>query len=78
MVRLAENAAPQKLTPKQASVLEVLRAAGSASLKELCYFSGVTPAVVNALAKKGLVQYYDVEVYRNPYALRSDGAGERF
>ena len=68
MVRIAENSEPKKLTPKQAGVLETLRAAGSASLKELCYFSGVTPAVVNALAKKGLVQYYDVEVYRNPYA----------
>ena len=68
MVRLAEEAVPKKLTPKQAGVLEVLRGAGSASLKELCYFSGVTPAVVNALVKKGLVQYYDVEVYRNPYA----------
>ena len=68
MVRMAENAEPQKLTPKQTAVLEVLRTAGSASLKELCYFTGVTPAVVNALAKKDLVQYYDVEVYRNPYA----------
>lgn len=68
MVRAAENAEPKKLTPKQAGVLETLRAAGSASLKELCYFSGVTPAVVNALQKKGLVEYYDVEVYRNPYS----------
>jgi primosomal protein N' (replication factor Y) len=68
MVRLVENAEPRKLTPKQASVLDTLRAAGCASLKELCYFSGVTPAVVNALEKKGLVQYYDMEVYRNPYA----------
>lgn len=68
MVRLTENTAARKLTPKQSGVLEVLRAAGCASLKELCYFSGVTSAVVNALEKKGLVQYYDVEVYRNPYA----------
>ena len=68
MVRPAEGAPPRKLTPKQTAVLEVLRTAGRASLKELCYFAGVTPAVVNALAKKGLVQYYDVEVYRNPYA----------
>ena len=68
MVRLASEAVPPKLTPKQQSVYNVLRDAGSASLKELCYFSGVTPAVVAALAKKGLVQYYDVEVYRNPYA----------
>jgi primosomal protein N' (replication factor Y) len=68
MVRIAESTVPQKLTPKQNAVLEVLRPVGSASLKELCYFAGVTPAVVNALAKKGLVQYYDMEIYRNPYA----------
>ena len=78
MVRLAEDAAPKKLTPKQAGVMEVLRGAGSASLKELCYFSGVTPAVVNALAKKGLVQYYDVEVYRNPYASVPTKPGKDF
>lgn len=67
MVRLAEGSAVPKLSPKQKSVLKILRDAGSASLKELCYFAGVTPAVVNALVKKGLAQYYDVEVYRNPY-----------
>ena len=78
MVRLAEDAAPRKLTPKQANVMEVLRTAGSASLKELCYFSGVTPAVVNALAKKGLVEYYDVEVYRNPYGSVPPGPAKDF
>jgi primosomal protein N' (replication factor Y) len=67
MVRLSENPSAPKLTPKQQNVLQVLRDAGSASLKELCYFAGVTPAVVGALVKKGLAQYYDVEVYRNPY-----------
>lgn len=67
MVRLSESSVNPKLTPKQKSVLKVLQDAGSASLKELCYFVGVTPAVVHALVKKGLAQYYDVEVYRNPY-----------
>ena len=68
MVRLSGAGGAQKLTPKQKAVVKILTDAGSASLKELCYFSGVTASVVNALVKKGLAQYYDVEVYRNPYA----------
>lgn len=68
MVRLADDMPPQKLTLKQKCVYKVLQDAGCASLKELCYFTGVTPAVVNALVKKGAAQYYDVEVYRNPYS----------
>lgn len=56
-----------KLTEKQQSVLTLLEDVGAASVKEVCYFSGVTPAVVNALAQKGLVQIYDAEVLRTPY-----------
>lgn len=56
-----------KLTEKQQSVLHLLEDVGAASVKEVCYFSGVTPAVVNALAQKGLVQIYDAEVLRTPY-----------
>lgn len=56
-----------KLTEKQQSVLNLLEDVGAASVKEVCYFSGVTPAVVNALAQKGLVQIYDAEVLRTPY-----------
>ncbi len=67
MVRMTEQEALPKLTPKQKAVCQVLRDAGSASLKELCYFAGVTPAVVNALVTKGVVRYYEAEVYRNPY-----------
>lgn len=68
MVRLVEGGSlPAKLTPKQKSVCKILADTGSASLKELCYFAGVTPAVVNALVTKGLVRYYEAEIYRNPY-----------
>ncbi len=56
-----------KLTEKQQSVLNLLEDVGAASVKEVCYFSGVTPAVVNALANKRLVQIYDAEVLRTPY-----------
>ena len=67
MVRLVKCSEGCRTTPKQSRVLEILRRAGSVSLKEICYFAGVTPAVVGALVKKGMAQYYDVEVYRNPY-----------
>ncbi len=67
MVRLLEAEALPKLTPKQKSVYQILNDVGSASLKELCYFAGVTPSVVDSLVTKGLAQYYDFEVYRNPY-----------
>lgn len=67
MVRLIEDAELPKLTPKQKNVYKVLCDVGSASLKELCYFAGVTASVVNTLIVKGIAQYYDFEVYRNPY-----------
>lgn len=54
------------LTQKQRAVTDVLRDVGCASVKELCYFTGVTPAVIAALEKKGAVAYYDSEVYRAP------------
>lgn len=53
-----------KLSPKQNSVLEILQTAGYASVKEICYFAGVTPSVVDNLVKKGLAFYYEDEVFR--------------
>ena len=67
MVRLISDEEPPRLTPKQKNVFRVLRGAGGVSVREVCYFAGVTPAVVGALVKKGAAQYYDAEVYRNPY-----------
>lgn len=56
-----------KLSSKQKSVIELLQQAGGASLKEICYFTGVTPVVLTTLHKKGLVEFYEEEVYRTPY-----------
>lgn len=68
MVRFQEPAGPlPRLTPRQKGACDVLRDAGCASVKELCYFAGVTASVVDALAEKGLAEYYDAEVYRTPY-----------
>ena len=37
---------------------------GGTSVKEVCYFTGVTTGVTDALYKKGLIYYYDEEVFR--------------
>lgn len=58
---------PEKLTAKQKAVVEELLHCGTCSVKELCYFTGVTEAVPKMLIKKGLAVTYDKEVYRRPY-----------
>lgn len=68
MVRLSDELDPSgKWTPKQKSVIELLDEVGAATVKEVCYFTGVTQAVINALEKKGAVLCYDSEVYRTKY-----------
>lgn len=59
-------ASSQKLTKKQLEVLNTLADIGTATVKEVCYFTGFTPSVIQALEKKGLVEIFDNEVYRDP------------
>lgn len=55
-----------RCTDKQKRVLSLLEESGAASVKELCYFASVTPPVVSALQKKGLLEIFDSEVLRSP------------
>ena len=57
---------PFKLTQKQKSVVNLLRDIGSGDVKEICYFTGVTPAVVSTLIKRNVVELFDNEAYRSP------------
>lgn len=67
MVRLAENIPEDtKLSPRQKTVVELLEETKVASVKECCYLCGVTEAVLKALAKKEIVEYYDRQVFRRP------------
>lgn len=68
MARLLPLEEPAKLTAKQQAVADFLEQAGTAGVKEICYFAGVTEAVVKALAKKGVLELYDQEVLRPPAA----------
>lgn len=56
----AEKAARQK------AVVRLLCEIGAASVREICYFTGVSSGVLTNLAKKGLVELTEYEVYRRP------------
>lgn len=66
-----------KLTPKQMSVYETLCAVGEASAKEICYFTGVTCSVVDSIVKKGIAEYFENEIYRDPYKMQSNEIDNR-
>lgn len=74
MVKIVAVDETPKLTPKQQSVLELLEQIGSCGVKELCYFAGVTVAVVNSLVSKGLAEFYEQEYYRRPYESKEEDA----
>ena len=69
---LCEDALFEKLTDKQKRVAEVLRDVGSASIRELCYFTGVSVGVVSNLAKKGIITVFESDVYRTPKIISVD------
>lgn len=61
MVTILNDEMQKKYSPAQNEVLSVLRSVGDASKKELCYFTGVSGAVIDNLVKKGICAYYDAE-----------------
>jgi len=67
MIRVVPSDNDIKLSQKQKSVLDLLTDVGTASVKEVCYYTGVTSAVVNALVSKGVCEFYDKEIYRMPF-----------
>lgn len=67
----SESEEKPKLTPKQKSIVNLLLDIGSASVKEICYFTGITPAVVATLEKKGIVEIFENKVFRRPKLINS-------
>ena len=66
MLRALPDTQFVKLTPKQTDMLKVLRDMGTASVKELCYFTGLTSSVADSLVKKGMAEYFEQEVFALP------------
>ena len=53
-----------KLSPKQREVVELLELTGAVSVKEIRYFTGVSASVIDALFQKGIIVFFDEEVFR--------------
>lgn len=66
------------LTEKQKSVISFLKEVSCATVKEICYYTGVTAAVVTVLSQKGIISISDKRFFRVPktYALSNDKSGE--
>lgn len=62
-----------KLTKKQQEVADLLSEIGTAPVKEICYYTGVTVAVIKALESKGIIELYDQEVLRPAYSGEQKG-----
>ncbi len=59
-----EDSSAFKLTPKQRKAIEFLNENSSASVKEICYATGVTRTILNNLVKSGAVLEYEYETLR--------------
>ncbi|MBR3768460.1 MAG: primosomal protein N' [Clostridia bacterium] len=67
LIRLTEDNLCEdqySLTSKQASVTDVLRDIGAATIKELCYFTGVSESVVRTLISKGVCEVFTAPIQR--------------
>ena len=63
---LESDEVPIRLTKKQKEVVSFLEQTKTASVKEICYFTGVTPAVVTTLYKRQIIELFQNEIYRRP------------
>ena len=61
---LAQVTPKRKRVPLQYSVVELLAGIGSASSREICYFTGASSATLRSLAKNGLITLEQREVLR--------------
>ncbi|MFR5875973.1 MAG: primosomal protein N' [Eubacterium sp.] len=70
MVRLLveDESELSKVTKKQKIVCDLLLDVGSAGANEVCEFCSVGIGVLKNLEKNNIIEFYQREVYRNPYA----------
>jgi primosomal protein N' (replication factor Y) len=69
MVRLLidDETVLSQVTKKQKIVCELLLDVGCAGANEICDFCGVGISVLKNLEKNNIIEFYQKEVYRNPY-----------
>lgn len=59
MARLIDTGNSMKFTEKQQAVISLLEQVGCASVRELCYFTGVGKSVVSRLAGLGVLELFE-------------------
>ena len=70
-VKLAEGYEGAKITPRQLEVVSLLAGIGEASVKEICYFTGVTASVIETLIKNGVLIALEKQVFRTPIRMKT-------
>ncbi len=70
---LSRMEARRKSAPMGWEVTSLLCSLGSASVKELCYFTGASRQTVKTLEKRGILTLQEREVFRRPLPLEEDG-----
>ncbi|MEG0545762.1 MAG: primosomal protein N' [Oscillospiraceae bacterium] len=65
-----------KLSAKQNEIIKLLTDIGSASVKEICYFTGVTQAVISTLYKKDIIELFENETFRKPKTVSQNSVKE--
>ena len=65
-----------KLTTRQKEVCSLLGAVGDVSIREVCYYTGVTQSVIDTLINKKVCECYEQEVFRLPKMSYSEKSGE--
>ena len=76
MTALVRDEEGARYSPAQKSVVDVLRSVGDVSKKEICYFTGVSGAVIDNLVKKGVCAYYDAEPPKTSEPVQPDTSPE--
>lgn len=73
MVRLNPAAEGEfgRLSEKQSRVVELLEQCGSASVKEVFYYTEAAKSTLDAMCKRGITEYFEREVLRTPYAAQA-------
>lgn len=66
-VKINPDAILPKLTERQQEIYNIVDAAGSVSVKELQYFTGVSSSVINTLEKKGVLSSFEKQEFRMPH-----------
>ena len=52
-------------------IISFLKDNGDMSKKDIEYYTGVTHQTINSLKKSGVIEYYDVDIYRAPYEYKT-------